>query len=141
MDDDYSNYIKRLNIKSKGSIIYTGDPDFNERYLAKRRTFRRLLEGKHNPNLATKEQELELKAEYFESIAKAGVPLIKKYFKRKLINRANAKNSRKAKPSKSELIIFREKYFYDEGKKRGWLKAALREFDLDAKTVNLIINK
>ena len=141
MDDNYRNYIKRLNIKSKGSIIYTGNPDFNAHYLSKRRTFNHLIYGKYNLNLATKEQELALKAEYFESIAKAGVPLIKNYFNRKLINRANSKNPRKAKPSKSELTIFRDKYFYDEGKIRGWIKAASREFNLDAKTVNSIIKK
>lgn len=141
MDDDYSNYIKRLNIKSKGSIIYTGDPDFNAYYLSKRRTFNHLIYSKYNQNLASKEQELEAKVDYFELIAKAGVPLIKKYFKGKLINRANAKNPRKAKPSKSELTIFRDKYFYDEGKLRGWLKAASRKFNLDAKTLNSIIKK
>lgn len=99
-----------------------------------------MLYGKYNLNLATKEQELELKASYFESITKAGIPLIKKYFENKIIRRSNASKDRKIKPTQVELKFFKQKYIYDKGIERGWIKQACREFDLDRSTITFIYN-
>lgn len=136
MDEGYEKLIKAINKKNKGSIIYTGNPDFNENYLAKRRTLKQLLNGNYLVNLATREQELELKANYFESIAEKGIPLIKIYFRDKKIRRTNASKDRKLKPNKQELEVFKQKYIYDEAKEKGWMKAAGRVFSLHPDTIS-----
>lgn len=38
--------------------------------------------------------------------------------------------------TKEELEAYREKFIFDHGRERGWIKAACLEFDIDRKTLN-----
>ena len=144
MDDGFKEYLKALNLHHKGSIIYTGNPEFNERYLSKRRTLRFLLAGKLLKPLATREQELEIQADFYKNLTNAFLPKILAYYKNKKIRRANASAPRlktrtgELKPSKDELIISREKYYFTHGTYHGWIKATRRHFDICDKTINKI---
>ena len=141
MDAGFRKYIRALNIRNNGSIIYTGNPDFNERYLSNRRTLRLLLSGKFPKPLATREQELELAADFYKTLVLEFFPKIQRFYKNKKIRRANAKKDRtnKPKPMKDVLVNSRENYFYIKGTYHGWVKFAKREFDICEKTINKII--
>lgn len=141
MDEYFKNYIRQLNKGFKGEIIYTGDPDFNDTYRAKRSTLYHWFKNPKLFKLATREQELQAKVDWLEMLAKVSTPHLKKYFDHKQIRRRNATKPRKMKPTKDQLIIYRDKYFYDQGKLRGWLKAAAREFGLSTSTISSIINE
>lgn len=52
-----------------------------------------------------------------------------------------ARNSRKDKPSKADLIINRDAYYYDNGTYHGWRKHAQRKYLLSPKTLNKILEK
>ena len=143
----FREILKKLNAKNKGAIIYTGDPDFNGdysygRHLRKKVKFLDFMLGepsKSLPNLATKEQELALQADFYKSYADAGLPQIKKYFTRKAANRNNARRPRKQKPTRDELQAFEAKHVYEQGHSRGWKKAAMREFEITYNTLNVIL--
>ena len=143
----FRDFLKKLNAGSKGLIIYTGNPDFNGdyfygRHLRKKVKFLDFMLGepsKSLPNLATKEQELALQADFYKTYANAGLPEIKKYFIRKAANRNNARRPRKQKPTKAELNTFEAKHFYEQGKMRGWKKAAMREFKITYNTLSAIL--
>lgn len=141
MDDGFRRYIKALNIRNNGSIIYTGNPDFNERYLSKRRTLRMLLAGKLPKPLATREQELDLAAKFYKSLVIAFLPKIHAFYRNKKIRRANATKDRKEKPSKEILNISRDNYYFEHGTFQGWLKATKRALRLSEKTINKILEE
>ena len=141
MDAGFKKFIKSLNIRNNGSIIYTGNPDFNERYLSKRRTFSLFLAGKFPKPLATREQELEIAANFNKHLVIDFLPHIKDFYKNKKIRRSNAAKDRKVKPTKEILIISRNKYHDSKWTYQGWLKAAKREFRLCEKTINKILKE
>ena len=141
MDAGFRKYIKALNIQNNGSIIYTGNPVFNERYLSKRRTLRMFLSGNFPKPLATREQELELAAKFYKDRAIAFLPKVDAFYKNKKIRRVNAKKDRKVKPNKEFLINSRNNYYHDHGTYQGWLKAVKRDLKLCEKTINIILKE
>ena len=46
---------------------------------------------------------------------------------------------RKEKPSKDDLEKDKDAYFAKDGKNQGWMKQAKKKYELDAKTINLIL--
>lgn len=138
MDTGFERWIKALNEDNNGSIIYTGDPDFNEYYLSKRRTLSHLLYGDYSLNLATKEQEYKLAADFYKNLVDEFLPKIHDFYENKKIRRANASKDRKPKPTKAEVLISREKYFYKHATYQGWLKEVETTYDLKRRAINAI---
>lgn len=142
----YRSFLRMVNRQNGGAIIYTGDPEFNSWYeknhLAKSIPSKgRLKVLLTSPNLASKEQEDSLKIYFYTNLAEDGLPLLTRSFHVKKINQINSKRSRKNKPTRNELEVFREKFFYEKGILRGWIKAAEREFELNRKTLNSILKE
>lgn len=55
-------------------------------------------------------------------------------------NSENAKKPRKNKPSKAELDDFRDKWIYEHGTPRGWIKLASYDYEYNRKTISAIYN-
>ena len=138
----FRDFLKKLNAGSKGLIIYTGNPDFNGQYLSKKLWGKLLGKStKSLPNLATKEQELKLKVDFYEGIASAGLPEIKKYFTNKQIRKNNAKQDRKKKPTKQELLAFMSEYEAKNAKTHGSKKQASKQFEISVDTIRKILKQ
>lgn len=54
------------------------------------------------------------------------------------VNTENAKKTRKNKPSKAELDDFKDKWIYEKGISRGWIKSAVNHYKLDRGTISAI---
>ena len=142
-DTGFKLYLSALNKRNKGSIIYTGNPDFNEKYLSKHWTLRKILNREYPKPLATRIQELELAVDFYKHLVIIFLPKIHDFYRNKKVRRANAKKDRtpKPKPTKDFLNKSRNNYHYEHDTYHGWLKAVTRDFELCEKTINKILKE